>query len=79
MTTAIPAGPGARDDKSGTDTPDTDPGKRNYYTITGGIIALILGYWMLSLVNAEATNIAAMLAPPMIIIGYIVIAIGIVL
>ncbi|MEW5692438.1 MAG: hypothetical protein AB1765_03985 [Candidatus Hydrogenedentota bacterium] len=59
------------------DTGSKDLSRKNYYIISGGLFCVIVGFWILSLVNDEATNIASYIAPPLIIAGYIIIGIGI--
>mgnify|MGYP001446342390 CR=1 FL=1 len=51
--------------------------KTGLYIIGGAIADLILGYFVLTKVNADASNWAGVVAPIMIIGGYITVAIGI--
>jgi len=51
--------------------------KTGLYIIGGAIAALILGYFVLTKVNADASNWAGVVAPIMIIGGYITVAVGI--
>jgi len=51
--------------------------KNGLYIIGGALITLILGYFVLSKVNADASNWAGAVAPILIIGGYILVAVGI--
>lgn len=51
--------------------------KTGLYVIGIAIVMLILGYYVLTKVNADASNWAGAVAPLLIIGGYITVAIGI--
>jgi uncharacterized membrane protein YidH (DUF202 family) len=62
--------------KEKTQTP-VKKNKTGIYIIGIAILILILGYYILSKVNADASNWQGIAAPILIIGGYILIAIGI--
>ncbi|HDT14795.1 MAG TPA: hypothetical protein ENN55_01165 [Firmicutes bacterium] len=47
------------------------------YIIGAAVVVLVVGYYILSLVNADASNWAGIVSPILIIGGYIAIAAGI--
>lgn len=51
--------------------------KDGLYIIAGAAAMLVLGYFVLTKVNADASNWAGAVAPIMIIGGYIAVAVGI--
>lgn len=53
--------------------------RKNWITVTAGIALVLLGFLVLYFANAEADNLPAFAAPPLIISGYIIIGIGILL
>ena len=56
---------------------ETGKKKNGLYIVGGAIALLVLGYFVLTKVNADASNWAGAVAPIMIIGGYITVAIGI--
>ena len=51
--------------------------KTGLYVIGGAVLLLVLGYFVLSKANADASNWAGILSPFLIIGGYITVAVGI--
>lgn len=51
--------------------------KNGLYIIGAALAVLVIGYFILSKVNADASNWAGAVAPIMIIGGYILVAVGI--
>ncbi len=51
--------------------------KTGLYVIGAALAVLVLGYYVLSLVNPDASNWAGAFAPFLIIGGYVTIAVGI--
>ena len=51
--------------------------KTGLYIIGAALALLVLGYYVLTKVNADASNWAGAVAPIMIIGGYITVAVGI--
>ncbi|PKL91925.1 MAG: hypothetical protein CVV21_04020 [Candidatus Goldiibacteriota bacterium HGW-Goldbacteria-1] len=51
--------------------------KTGLYVIGVALVVLVLGYYVLSLVNPDASNWAGAAAPFLIIGGYVAIAVGI--
>ncbi|MEI7541944.1 MAG: hypothetical protein WCJ94_01660 [bacterium] len=47
------------------------------YIVLGALVVLALGYFVLTKVNADASNWAGAVAPIMIIGGYVLVAVGI--
>lgn len=59
--------------------PKSSSGKKKtgLYIIGVALLLLVLGYYVLTKVNADASNWAGAVAPIMIIGGYITVAVGI--
>jgi cytochrome c biogenesis protein CcdA len=59
--------------------PKSESGKKKtgLYIIGAALVLLVLGYFVLTKVNADASNWAGAVAPIMIIGGYITVAVGI--
>jgi undecaprenyl pyrophosphate phosphatase UppP len=51
--------------------------KSGLYVIAAAIAVLVIGYFILTKVNADASNWAGAVAPILIIGGYIMVAVGI--
>jgi len=51
--------------------------KTGLYVIGVALVVLVLGYYVLSLVNPDASNWAGAVSPFLIIGGYVMIAVGI--